>query len=101
MITLRKGTLTIREGRLTADICVEAGATLRNDAEVYTHTTLSDGEIAGSGTLWAHVTSKPIGGMIDDSQVIIYWPKVAALVLPMPFGNLFSIQKQTGHGELT
>ncbi len=103
MFTLRNGELTIRKGRLTCDMTVEAGASLRNDAEVFSHTFVSHGEIKGRGTIWAHVSSKPIGGVVDPLQIIIYWPKEAAakFVLPVCCGNLFSIPKQTGDGELT
>ncbi len=102
-MTLHEGELSIREGRLTCDIAVEAGAVLRNDAEVYTHAAVSSGEIRGRGTLWTHVSSKPIGGAVESSQRIIYWPVEAAakFVLPVWHGNLFSIQKQSGQGELT
>ena len=76
MLTLRNGTLTIREGRLTLHdgLVIDAGATLHNDAEVYTHTTISYGEIAGNGTLWAWwVTSEFIGGIIGTSQTVVYY----------------------------
>ena len=103
MLTLHHGELTIRKGRLTADIAIGAGASLRNDAEIYTHTLVSSGEIKGRGTIWTHVTSKPVGGVVDPLQIIVYWPKEAAakFTLPVWHGNLFSIQKQSGQGELT
>lgn len=102
MLTLRTGTLTIRKGRLTVGaLRVESGATLRNDAEVYTTTTVSDGVISGTGTLWAHVSSRPIGGEIFSTQIIIYWPVDKRLVLPICYGGLVCIPKATGDGELT
>ena len=82
-------------------LIIKEGATVINDGEIYTHTTVSEGEIKGKGTLWAHVSSKAIGGTIDENQVVIYWPRVLGLVLPIVFGNLFSLPKQTGEGELT
>ncbi len=72
MFTLRKGELTIRKGRLTTDMTVEAGASLRNDGEVFTHALISHVEIKGRGTLWTHVSSKPVGGTVDPLQIIIY-----------------------------
>ncbi|HBT76126.1 MAG TPA: hypothetical protein DEB39_04200 [Planctomycetaceae bacterium] len=103
MWIIRKGELTIRKGRLACDIIIEAGATLRNEAEIHAHTLVSNGEIRGRGTIRTHVTSKPIGGVVDPLQIIVYWPKEAAtkFALPVWHGNLFSIPKQTGRGELT
>ena len=74
MLTLRTGTLTIRTGRLTVDaVHIDEGATLHNDAEVYTRDFTSNGAIAGTGTAWAHVSSKHIGGEIAALQTVIYY----------------------------
>ncbi len=51
MFALRNGEWAIRKGRLTCDMTVEAGASLRNDAEVFSHTFVSHGEIKGRGTI--------------------------------------------------
>ena len=102
MLTLRTGTLTIRTGRLTVDaVHIDEGAALHNDAEVYTRDFTSNGAIAGTGTTWAHVSSRPIGGTIAETQIIIYWPVDKRLVLPVCYGGLVCLPKRTGLGELT
>lgn len=102
MFVLKSGELRIRNGTFSvSELQIEEGATLCNEAEVRTHTTVSAGEIRGHGTLWAHVSSKFIGGVIDRYQIVIYWPREWRMVLPMPFGKLFSIPKRKGDGELT
>jgi hypothetical protein len=97
------GTLTLRNGRRTVDgITIEAGATVHNDAEIHAYTVVSEGTISGSGTLWAHITSKPIGGVISTLQVIIYYPVDKSFVLPIVFGALYSSDTApTVEGSLT
>jgi hypothetical protein len=91
MQTRHNGILTIHNGRRTVDgITIEAAAEVRNDAEIYTHTAISEGSITGTGTLWAHITSKPIGGVIGAMQVIIYYPVDKSFVLPIVIGALVS-----------
>ena len=102
MLTLRNGTLTIRKGRLTVkDLVIESGATLQNDAEVYTYTTISDGTINGNGTLWAHVTSKHIGGLIAPLQTILYYGYEAVLrrFLQITSGS-YAVTSPSGHGDV-
>ena len=101
MLTLHDGTLTIRSGRLTVDgLLIEEGATLHNDAEVYTHTTLSEGTINGSGTLWAHVSSKAIGGAIAAIQTIIYYGQaVRRRFLQIQSGG-YVVTSPSGHGTV-
>jgi hypothetical protein len=92
MLTRINGTLTLRNGRRTLHdgIIIEAAATVHNDAEIHAYTVVSEGTISGSGTLWAHITSKPIEGIIDTLQVIIYYPVDKSFVLPIVFGALVS-----------
>lgn len=101
MWTIKDGNeLTIREGRLTLDeLVVEPGATVRNDSEIFTYTTLSEGEIAGRGTLWAHVSSKAIGGAIAPLQTIIYYglQMIKRRYLQMMDGS-YAVSAPSGHG---
>ncbi|MDR0704748.1 MAG: hypothetical protein LBF88_07130 [Planctomycetaceae bacterium] len=92
MQTRINGTLTLRNGRRTFldGITIGEAATVHNDAEIHAYTVVSQGTIAGSGTLWAHITSRPIGGVIDTLQVIIYYPVDKSYVLPIVFGALYS-----------
>lgn len=103
MRTLFNGTTTRRTGRLELDaIEIHDEATFVNQATVHTWTTVSSGSIQGTGTWWARRdTSRPIGGTIDAGQVIIYWPSEMGITLPVWVGWHYSIQKQTGEGELT
>ena len=75
MLTIRAGTLTLREGRLTVDaLPIDEGTTLHNDAEVYTRDFTSNGAITGTGTTWAWwETSEFIGGFIDAAQNVVYY----------------------------
>jgi hypothetical protein len=91
MQTRTNGTLTLRTGRRTIDgIFIDSTAVVRNDAELYTYSTVSEGTIEGNGTLWAHITSRPIGGIISTLEVIIYYPIDKSFVLPIVFGALVS-----------
>ena len=80
---------------------VEAGASLRNDAEVYTHTFVSHGEIKGRGTIWAHVSSKPIGGNIAPLHTIIYYGAqvIKRRYLQIMDGS-FVVSASVGHGDI-
>jgi hypothetical protein len=103
MQTRINGTLTLRNGRRTIDgIIITENAVLDNRAELYTYSTLSEGVIEGNGTLWAHVTSKPIGGGIDALQVIIYYPVEVGFVFPVPSGFILSLlDGQDFNGTIT
>jgi hypothetical protein len=103
MQTRIDGKLTLRNGRRTIDgIFIESSAIVRNDAELYTYSTVSEGTIEGNGTLWAHVTSRPIGGVISTLEVIIYYPIDKSFVLPIVFGALVSENNlQLPEGSLT
>lgn len=100
MLTLKTGTLTIRTGRLTADLAIGPDAAVRNDAEIYTFTTTSGGTITGRGTWWAHVTSKPIGGDIDKYLTVIYYGEqfVRRRFLQLMSGS-FTVTEPTGYGD--
>jgi hypothetical protein len=91
MQTRYNGILTLRNGRRTVDgMVIESAATVHNNAELYTHDCVSEGTIAGTGMLWAHITSRHIGGEIGTLQVIIYYPVPERFVLPIVFGTLVS-----------
>jgi hypothetical protein len=87
------GTLTLQNGRRTLHdgIIISENAALDNRAELYTHDFVSEGTITGDGTIWAHISSKPIGGVISTLQVIIYYPVDKSFVLPIVFGALVSM----------
>lgn len=91
------------ESRVESDrIEIGNGGRVRNRGTVYTWTTISGGAIEGGGTWWARYdTSRPIGGVIDPLQIIIYWPAEKRLVLPIPAGGLLSITKPAGDGGVT
>jgi hypothetical protein len=103
MQTRHNGTLTLRNGRRTIDgILIEDAAAVRNESELYTYTTLSDGTIEGKGTWWAHVSSKTIGGIIDVQQVVIYYPVEENFIVPIVIGMLVSTKNTHEiEGELT
>lgn len=103
MQTRRSGTLTRRSGRLTIDgMTVGAGATVVNGGVIHTWTTVSAGTVTGAGTWWARYdTSKPIGGVIDAQQIIVYWPFDRRFVLPVVYGGLLSLHKIIGDGGVT
>jgi hypothetical protein len=103
MQTRYNGTLTLRHGKRTLDgILVAENAVIDNHAEIYTYTTLSAGIITGAGTWRAHVTSRPIGGLIDVQQIVIYYPVDAHFVLPIVVGMLVSTKNTHPiEGELT
>ena len=103
MLTIRNGTLTINSGRLTVDgLLIEEGATLHNDAEVHTTTTVSNGNITGNGTLWAWwLTSEFIGGTIDAAQTVTYFgdrPKEHRFI-QLQFGNIY-VGLPSGQGSV-
>ncbi len=103
MITLRNGTTwTQRAGRLTTDaLLIEPGATLRNEAEVYTYTTISEGRILGKGTLWAHVSSKYVDGEIDPLHTVIYygiWPLDRRYIQIQTVS--YAVATSSGHGSV-
>jgi hypothetical protein len=102
MLTINSGTLTINSGRLTVDgLLIEPGAALHNDAEVYTTTTVSDGEITGNGTLWAHIACKAIGGVIAPLHTIIYYgyQAVKRRFLQIQSGSCV-VTSPSGHGTV-
>jgi hypothetical protein len=103
MQTRTNGTLTLRTGRRTIDgIFIDSAAVVRNDSELYTHTTVSEGTIEGNGTLWAHISSRPIGGVISTLEVIIYYPIDKSFVLPIVIGALVSTDNiRLPEGSLT
>jgi hypothetical protein len=91
MQTRINGTLTLRNGRRTIDaLLITEDAVINNRAEIYTYSTVSEGTINGNGTLWAHISSRPIGGVISTLEVIIYYPIDKSFVLPIVFGALVS-----------
>ncbi|MDR3109126.1 MAG: hypothetical protein LBU65_05485 [Planctomycetaceae bacterium] len=67
MITFYEGTYTRRVGRLTSDITIAAAAVVDNDGEIFTYTTLSEGEITGNGTLTPK--SEQLSPRKQDTQV--------------------------------
>ena len=103
MRTRYHGTLTRYGGRLELDeIILHENATIVNHGVIHTWTTISSGSIRGTGTWWARYdTSRPIGGEIATSQIIIYWPFDQRFVLPVVCGGLICIPKTQGEGGLT
>jgi hypothetical protein len=103
MQTRHNGTLTLKTGRRTIDgIILESAATVLNNSEIYSHDFVSEGIIAGNGTIWAHVSSKPIGGAVSTLQVVIYYPVDKGFVLPIVIGAHASITNpNTTLGALT
>lgn len=102
MQTRINGTLTLRNGRRTIDgIFITEDAVINNRAEIYTYSTVSEGTINGNGTLWAHVTSKPIGGIIATLQTIIYYGDtiISLRYLQIMSGSCV-ITSPTGHGNI-
>lgn len=97
------GTLIRHRGKLTIDaVMLHENAVVVNNGIVHTWTTVSSGTISGTGTWWARYdTSKPIGGEIASTQIIIYWPFDRQFVLPVVFGGLICIPKTQGEGGLT
>lgn len=101
MLTLYDGELTVREGRLTIDeLFIDEEAILKNDAETYTYATVSAGMIDGKGTLWAHVSSKAIGGLVAPLQTIIYYgiQVVTRRYLQLMSGS-YAVSTPSGHGD--
>ena len=90
-------------GRLELDgIILHENATVVNHGVIHTWTTISFGSIQGHGTWWARYdTSRPIGGEIAATQIIIYWPFEHGFVLPVVHGGLICIPKTQGEGGLT
>jgi hypothetical protein len=103
MQTRHTGTLTLRTGRRTLDgLIIESTATVHNDSEIYSHDFVSEGTIEGNGTIWAHISSKPVGGTIDPFQIIIFYPVDKSFVLPIVIGAYVSITNpNTTLGALT
>lgn len=103
MQTRRNGTLTRYRGRLTLDgLILRETATVVNHGLIHTWTTISDGTVRGSGTWWARYdTSKPVGGEIESTQIIVYWPTGRRFVLPVVCGGLICIPDNIGEGGLT
>jgi hypothetical protein len=102
MLTLINATLTLRSGRLNVDgVTLDENAVLNNRAELYTYSTASEGTITGNGTIWAHVTSKPIGGVIDVLQTIIYYGDtiISKRYLQIMSGS-YVITSPEGHGNI-
>ncbi|HBT78350.1 MAG TPA: hypothetical protein DEB39_15820 [Planctomycetaceae bacterium] len=94
--------LTIREGRLTVEeLCIEAGAIVKNDSEIYTYTTLSEGSLIGKGTLWAHISSKVIGGIVAPLQTVIYYgyQTVKRRYWQIMSGS-YAVSAPSGHGSI-
>ena len=103
MQTRYNGTLTRHRGRLELDeIILHENATVVNHGVIFTWTTISGGKIGGRGEWWARYdTSRPIGGEIGATQIIIYWPFDQRFVLPVVCGGLICIPKPQGEGGLT
>jgi hypothetical protein len=103
MFTLNTGTLTLRTGRLTLQDGIEIAddAVLNNLSEVYTYSTVSTGTINGNGTIWAHVTSKHIGGTVAPLQTIIYYGDtiISRRYLQIMSGSCV-VTRPTGHGDI-
>ena len=104
MLIINGGTFHVgNQSRLECDrVEIGPAGAVRNLGTVHTWTTINGGAIAGGGTWWARYdTSKPIGGVIDPSQIVIYWPSDRRLVLPVPVGGLVSIPKFIGDGGIS
>lgn len=102
MQTRRNGILTLRRGRRTLDgIHVENGAAVQNDAEMYTYATRSEGEILGTGTLWAHVSSRPVGGTVAALHTVIYYGEqyVTQRYIQIMSGS-FTVSSPSGDGSI-
>jgi hypothetical protein len=102
MLTRKNGTLTLRKGRRTLDgIIITDKAVLKNTSELYTYSTVSEGTIEGNGTIWAHVTSKHIGGVIAPLQTIIYYGDtiISRRYLQIMSGSCV-ITIPSGHGDI-
>lgn len=101
MLILHEGELAIQEGRLMVDeLAIEKNAIVRNESEIYTYTTVSEGEIVGKGTLWAHISSKAIGGVIAPLQTIIYYgiQTIKRRYIQLMSGSYIA-STSTGHGD--
>ena len=103
MQTRYNGTLTRYGGRLELDeIILHENATVVNYGVIFTWTTISSGKIEGRGEWWARYdTSRPIGGEIASTQIIIYWPFDRRFTLPVVYGGLVCIPKLKGDGGIT
>ena len=103
MQTRYNGTLTRYGGRLELDgITIRDDAAVLNNGVIHTWTTISSGSIRGTGTWWARYdTSRPIGGGIETTQIIVYWPFDRQFVLPVVFGGLICMPKMIGEGGIT
>jgi uncharacterized protein (DUF1697 family) len=102
MQTRINGILTLRTGRRTIDgILISENAAVDNRSELYTYSTVSEGIIAGNGTIWAHVSSKPIGGAISVLQTIIYYGDtiISRRYLQIMSGSCV-ITSPAGHGNI-
>jgi hypothetical protein len=97
-LIIGKGTRTLRDG---IDILAGAGVVIGEEGTIFTYRTTCDGIIAGSGRIFVHVSYKPVGGDIEGSIIVIYYPR-DPFVLPVIFGTIASNEYgQTIIAELT
>jgi hypothetical protein len=75
-------------------------AVLNNLAQLYTYSTISEGTINGNGTIWAHVTSKHIGGVIATLQTIIYYGDIINRRYLQIMSGSCVITIPSGHGNV-
>jgi hypothetical protein len=96
---MHKGTRTLYDGIRIGDNAI---VIINEGAGIYTYETTNYGIINGNGKIYIHINYKPVGGMVANSVIVIYYPK-DNFILPVIFGELYNPIQEEGiiTGELT
>lgn len=92
MFTIHNGQVDVLSGRLTSDVSLRAAGTLRNESEVYTRRFASIGVLFGAGTLRTHCKSKPLGGLIDPLQTVMFYGCPVPILVQLVSGGIVVIE---------